>query len=204
MNPIKNSLGRFKKVYHKKEILSYLKRISHAIGGSPTYRDLNKMPGPTASTIIRHFGSWSKAIKLAGLRPLSKQLIKGEKSFIRNNWRHLTDKETSDKLKIPVHIIRYYRLSSKLWKNTRNNRLTKGTQKKLAIKLYGDACEICKLSIVELHHIVPASKTPEHWSILCPLCHALISRKVVEIRSREDLFLKLKPIVKKIYSNLKI
>lgn len=204
MNPSKNSMGKFKKVYTRKEILSYLKSVARIIGRSPTYRDLHKIPGPRASTAIRYFGSWSRAIKLAGLRPLAKQLIKGEKSFVRSNWRHLTDREIAKKLKLPVHIIRYYRLSSKLWKNTRNNRLTKGTQKKLAIKLYGNACEICNLSIVELHHIVPASKIPEHWSVLCPLCHSLISRKVVEVKSREDLLLKLKPIVKKIYSSLKI
>ena len=204
MNPIHNQQGKFKQIYSKKQILVYLKRIASFINKSPTYRDLNKIPGPTASTVIRFFGSWSKALKSAGLRPHTHQLIRGEKTYIRENWRGFTDEQISKKLKVPIHTIRYYRLSSKLWKNTRNNKLVKATQKKLAMKKYGDNCEVCNMSIVELHHIISKSKNENHWSILCPLCHEIISRKIILIKNREDLFTKLKPFVKKLYSNLRL
>ena len=69
---------------------------------------------------------------------------------------------------------------------------------------YGDNCEVCNMSIVELHHIISKSKNENHWSILCPLCHEIISRKIILIKNREDLFTKLKPFVKKLYSNLRL
>jgi len=204
VNPTHNKQGRFKQVYSKDEILIYLKKVAIFIKKSPTYRDLHTIPGPTASTVIRFFGSWTKAIKSAGLRPHTYQLIKGERTFIRKNWKTFTDKQVSEKLGIPIHTIRYYRLSSKLWKNTRNNKLVKATQKRLAIMKYGDSCEICNMPFVELHHIVSKSKDENNWSILCPLCHEIISRKKVIVKNRKELFSKLKPFVKRLYSNLKL
>ncbi|MDO8424480.1 MAG: hypothetical protein Q7S70_00890 [bacterium] len=204
MNPIKTKLGKFKRAYSKKHLIAYIKGVAKAIKRSPTYRDLKKFPGPTSSTIIRRFGKWSIAIKKADLRPVTHQLLRGEKTYIRKNWRLMTDKQIASGLKVPLYIIRYYRLSKKLWKNTRNKRLVKSTQKKIASKLYGNSCEVCNIPITELHHIISGSKLQKNWAILCPLCHEIISRKIITIKGRIDLFKKLKPFVKKIYSNLSI
>lgn len=202
MNPARTKLGKFKKSYSGQQLIAYIKGVSRVIKKSPTYRDLKTIPGPTASTIIRYFGKWSAALKKADLRPKTYQLIRGERKYIRNNWRQMTDKQIATKLKIPIYVIRYYRLSKKLWKNTRNKRLTKATQKKLAIRIYGNNCEVCHLPITELHHIIPKSKYQENWAVLCPLCHEIISRKIIIIKKRADLFNKLKPFIKQIYSHL--
>jgi len=190
--------------YSKKQLIDYIKGVAKIIRRSPTYRDLKKFPGPTPSTIIRHFGRWSNAIKKADLRPTTYQLLKGEKTYIRNSWRSMTDKQIATRLNIPIYVIRYYRLSKKLWKNTRNKRLVKSTQKRIASKLYGKNCEICNLPITELHHIIPKSKLQNNWAILCPLCHEVITRKFVIVKKRADLFNGLRPFVKRIYSNLRI
>ncbi|MDD5606497.1 MAG: hypothetical protein PHN37_01380 [Candidatus Pacebacteria bacterium] len=203
MNNLRKSSGEFKKAYSKKIIIKYLKGVFNILRRSPTYRDLKKIPGPSPTAIISYFGSWSKALKEAGIRPKTHQLIKGEKSIIRKEWRKLTDKQLAELLKIPFSVIRYYRLSHKLWKNTRNKKLTKGTQKKIAMKTYGNKCEICNVPIIHLHHIITRSKDSKNWAILCPTCHDVITKKLVKISSREDLFKKLKPYMKKIYSENK-
>lgn len=149
MNPLKTSRGQFKKAYSKKSIIQYLKGVRHIVGQSPVYRDLKKIPGPSPTTVIRYFGTWSNALRQAGIRPRTHQLMRGERSYIRKNWRKMTDKQVSKSLKTPVSVIRYYRLSKKLWKNTRNKKLTKPTQKRWTIKKYGRLCEICKLPITE-------------------------------------------------------
>lgn len=102
MNPIRTKLGKFKKAYSEKQLINYIKCVSKIIKRPPTYRDLKIIPGPRASTIIRHFGKWSIAIKKAKLRPHTYQLIRGEKKFIRSNWRLLTDKQIASKFKIPI------------------------------------------------------------------------------------------------------
>ena len=84
---------KFKNDYSKKDILDYLKGTYKVLGRSPTSRDLNKFPGPSPRTIVRRFGYWSKALKQAGIRPKTHQLKTGERSFIRFNWRKITDKE---------------------------------------------------------------------------------------------------------------
>jgi len=71
------------------------------------------------------------------------------------------------------------------------------------MRLYGRNCEICNISITELHHIVPKSKDIKDWAILCPLCHSIITRGLVKIRNRNELKTKLKPFVRNIYKDLK-
>lgn len=188
---------RFKKDYSKKDILNYLKGVHKLLKKSPTYRDLKNFPGPSPRTIVRRFGYWSKALKEAGIRPQTHQLISGERSFIRINWRKMTDKEIANKLGVSEHTIKYYRMNYNLWKNRRGT--AKSTYRNIAFKLYGERCEVCGMSICEWHHIIPKSKNPKDWCILCPTCHEILTRRLVEIKNRNDLKAKLKPYIKKLY-----
>ncbi len=139
---------------------------------------------------------------MAGIRPHTHQLLKGERKFIRANWRIKTDKEIAKTLGVTDTVIKYYRMNYNLWKNRKGT--AKSTYRKHAMKLYGEKCEICKLEICEWHHIIPRSTKPEDWCILCSLCHAAITRKLVEVRSRDDLKNKLMPFMKEIYTKLEI
>lgn len=195
---MRNKIGKFAKQYTKEQIIKYLRGISKAIARPPVYRDLKNIPGPSPTTVIRQFGSWSNALKKAGIRPHTKQLMRGEKSFIRQNWRNMTDIEIAKKLDIPFSVIRYYRLSSNLWKNSRRGE-SKYSQKNKAIKNYGKRCEVCNLPLTELHHIRSKSNEIKYLAILCPFCHSLITRNIVQINSRSDLRTKLLPKIRQIY-----
>lgn len=194
--------SRFKKDYTKKDILDYLKGVCKIIGRSPTSRDLSKFPGPAPRTVIRRFGYWSKALKEAGIRPHTHQLQTGERSYIRLNWRGMTDKQIAEKLGVTEVVIKYYRMNYNLWKNRRGT--AKSTYRKEALRLYGKKCEVCSITICEWHHIVPKSTNQEDWCILCSLCHAAITRKLIVVNNRRELKTKLLPFMKEIYSKLNI
>lgn len=192
--------GKFKTPYTRSLIISYLKSVAKAIGKSPTYRDLVKIPGPSPRTIVRHFGTWAKALKEAGIRPQTNQLMKGEKTFIRQNWRRMTDKQIANKLNISLEVIKYYRINFNLWKNRKGT--SKQKHKADGMRVYGKSCEVCNLPITELHHIKPKSSKIEDWSILCPTCHAVVTRKLVVVKDRLDLKRKLNPYIKGLYKNI--
>jgi len=198
---VRSKSGKFKTPYTRRVIITYLQSVAQLIGKSPTYRDLKTIPGPAASTIIRHFGTWVNALKIAHLRPQTKQLMLGERTYIRHNWRTMTDKQMAEKLGISLEIIKYYRMNYNLWKNRKGT--SKQKFKKDGMRLYGNNCEICNLSISELHHIKPKSTNPQYWSILCPTCHAVITRRLIVINSRSELKTKLKPYIKTLYENIR-
>lgn len=193
---------RFKKDYSNKDIINYLKGVNKILGRTPTSRDLNKFPGPAPRTIIRKFGSWSRALKKAKMRPHTYQLMKGERSFIRMNWRKMADKEIAEKLGVTETVIKYYRMNYNLWKNRKGT--AKSTYRNKAFRLYGHVCEVCGLGICEWHHIIPRSTNPENWCVLCPVCHEVVTRKLVVIKSREDIKTKLAPFMKQVYSKFKL
>lgn len=193
---------RFKKDYSKQDIINYLKGVYKILGHSPSSRDLNKFPGPAPRTIIRRFGYWSKALQGADMRPQTHQLQKGERTFIRMNWRKMTDEEIAKKLGVTETVIKYYRMNYNLWKYRK--RTTKSTYRKEALKIYGEKCEVCGIGICEWHHIIPKSTKSDDWCILCPTCHTVITRKLISITSRDELMTKLLPFMKKLYSELKI
>lgn len=193
---------RFKKDYTKVDILNYLRGIYKLIGKSPTYRDLQQIPGPSPRTIVRRFGYWSKALKEADIRPQTHQLQVGERSFIRINWRKMTDKQIANKLGVTEVVIKYYRMNYNMWKNRKGT--AKSTFRKEALKIYGKSCEVCGINICEWHHLVPKSIKSDDWCILCPTCHSAITRKLVVVNSRKELKTKLLPYMQKVYSNLKI
>lgn len=193
---------RFRRDYTNEDILSYLKGVHRLIGKAPTFRDVVKIPGPSPRTIIRRFGKWSEAIKKAGMRPYTMQLKRGEKSFIRFNWRKMTDKEIAKKLGVGFSVIRYYRMNFNLWKNRKGT--AKSTFRKKALKLYGEACECCGIKMCEWHHIISKSKNPKDWVVLCPTCHAVITRKLIDVESRRDIDTKLKPFVQSLYKDVSL
>lgn len=193
--------GQFKTPYTRKVIINYLQAVSKLIKKSPTFRDINIIPGPSPRTIVRHFGKWAIALKAAGLRPHTNQLLKGEKTFIRHNWRTMTDKQISDKLKISGEVIQYYRTQFNLWKNRKGT--SKQKHKADGMRLYGKNCEVCNIPVTEFHHIVPKSTVIKDWSILCPTCHAVITRKLIVINNRKELKTKLTPFIKDLYKNIK-
>lgn len=135
------------------------------------------------------------------MRPHTKQLMKGEKTFIRHNWKKMTDKKIGNKLGISEDVVKYYRMQYRLWKNRKGTSDQK--HKKDGMRTYGQNCEVCNLPITELHHIVPKSTKIEDWSILCPTCHAVITRKLVEVNTRKDIKTKLKPYIQNLYNNIK-
>mgnify|MGYP001613764719 CR=1 FL=1 len=194
-------VGKFKTPYTKKLIISYLQAVAKLISKSPTFRDLNKIPGPSPRTVIRHFSTWTSALKSAGLRPKTNQLIRGEKGFIRQNWRKMTDEEIAKKLGLTGNVVKYYRMQYNLWKNRKGT--SKSKHKKDGMRLYGQKCEICSIPITELHHIKRRSTEPKNWAILCPTCHAAITRRMVIVENRKDLYNKLKPFIKRLYKEIR-
>lgn len=61
-----------------------------------------------------------------------------------------------------------------------------------AIKNYGSKCELCDYGlIIDTHHIVPLKENGKHeiknLMVLCPNCHALVSRGVLFLRSRKGI-----------------
>lgn len=193
--------GKFRTPYTRQLIVSYLKAVSKLIGKSPTFRDVHVIPGPSPRTIVRHFGTWSKALKSAGIRPQTNQLMTGEKSFIRQNWRKMTDKELGKRLGITSDVVKYYRIQYRLWKNRKGTSNQK--HKADGMRMYGKSCEICNLPVTELHHIKPKSTDINDWSILCPTCHAVITRNLIEVRNRKELKTRLTPFIKNLYKNIK-
>jgi len=70
-----------------------------------------------------------------------------------------------------------------------------------AIKKYGNKCELCGYSLsIDIHHIKPKNEGGSHeisnLMVLCPNCHALITRKIFTLNSRKDI-LKTKKIIRK-------
>lgn len=196
-----NHRGQFNTPYTRKTIIAYLQAVSKLIKKSPTFRDINIIPGPSPRTIVRHFGKWAIALKAAGLRPQTNQLMKGERTFIRLNWKKMTDKQISAKIGISDEVVKYYRMQFNLWKNRKGT--SKQKHKADGMRLYGKNCEVCNLPVTELHHIVPKSTAIKDWSILCPTCHAVITRKLIVINNRKELKTKLTPFIKNLYKNIK-
>ncbi len=61
-----------------------------------------------------------------------------------------------------------------------------------AIKTYGNQCELCSYSMaVDTHHVLPKHLGGPHeinnLMVICPNCHALITRKKIIINSRKDI-----------------
>ena len=89
-----------------------------------------------------------------------------------------------------------------LWKNRKGT--AKSTYRKEALKIYGEKCEVCGIRICEWHHIIPKSIKSGEWCILCPTCHAVITRKLVVVNNRNEIKIKLLPYMQQVYSELNL
>ena len=57
------------KKYTKEQLLFYLKKLASNLSKTPTIKDINKSKEcPSASTYVKRFGTWNKALVSAGLK----------------------------------------------------------------------------------------------------------------------------------------
>lgn len=73
-----------------------------------------------------------------------------------------------------------------------------------AIKKYGNCCELCGYNTtIDTHHIIPKYQGGLHeidnLTVICPNCHALITRRKLILNNRKDI----PKIKKKIVKNIK-
>ncbi|MGD0576740.1 MAG: HNH endonuclease, partial [Candidatus Staskawiczbacteria bacterium] len=79
-----------------------------------------------------------------------------------------------------------------------------------AIKKYGKKCELCGYGMTfDTHHIVPKHEGGNHGisnlMVICPNCHALMTRKIFIIKSRKgipDVRKKVLKLLKSFYPSL--
>ena len=119
--------------------------------------------------------------------------------FILKNCQKMLDKEIVDRLQklgyrdITSWNVRYRRrklgvkkyLSGEIKKH-------KAWIRSLAINKYGDKCELCTYNLtIDVHHILPKHKGGPHeidnLMILCPNCHALVTRDFIKLKNRKNI-----------------
>jgi predicted HNH restriction endonuclease len=145
-------------------------------------------------------------IKRHGHPGLQKNFHKLEKlphpivdDFIRENCKRLIDVEIVKELKkmgfkqATQWLVRYRRrrlgIKKYLYGEIKKNKAWIRMQ---AIKKYGNKCELCGYGlVVESHHILPKNKGGLHeinnLMVLCPNCHAAITRRYLTLKSRKDI-----------------
>ena len=74
-----------------------------------------------------------------------------------------------------------------------------------AIKKYGNICELCGYKLaIDTHHIIPKFQGGLHeiqnLMVICPNCHALITRKIISLKSRKNISKVKKYVLTKIKS----
>ncbi len=119
--------------------------------------------------------------------------------FIRENWKKMLDKEIAKKLKkmgfkeANQWTIRYRRrklgIKKYLYGEIKKHRAWIRAE---AIKKYGNKCEFCEYGLcLDTHHIIPKNKGGLHeidnLIVLCPNCHALITRKHFTLEDRKNI-----------------
>jgi len=145
-------------------------------------------------------------IKRHGHPGLQKNFHKLEKlphsivdEFIRKNYKSSIDKEIAKELKkegfkgATQWTIKYRRRKLGIKKYLSGEiKKYKAWINLQAIKKYGNKCELCGYRlIVETHHILPKNKGGLHeinnLMVLCPNCHALITKRHLSLKSRKDI-----------------
>ncbi|MBM3205303.1 hypothetical protein FJZ41_00425 [Candidatus Shapirobacteria bacterium] len=131
-----------------------------------------------------------------GLEKLPHRIVD---DFIRKNSKKMIDKEILKALK-------KMGFKKATWWNVRYRRRKLGIKKYLygeikkhkawirnqAIKRYGKNCELCGYKLtIDAHHIIPKKEKGKHevdnLIVLCPNCHALISRKILILKNRKSI-----------------
>lgn len=119
--------------------------------------------------------------------------------FIRKNCERMIDKDIVKGLKkkgfkkANQWLVRYRRrklgIKKYLYGEIKKHRAWIRMQ---AIKKYGNKCELCGYRlVVESHHILPRKKGGLHeinnLMVLCPNCHALITRRYLNLNNRKNI-----------------
>jgi predicted restriction endonuclease len=165
--------GKFTRYKNTKEVycsmhLARIKRHGHP-GLQAGFHKLEKLPHPIIDDFIRK--NCKRLIDIVIAKELKKKGFKGA-----TQW---TVKYRRRKLGIKKYLsgeIKKYRA----WIRSQ------------AIKKYGNKCELCDYRlVVETHHILPKNKGGLHevgnLIVLCPNCHALITRRYLNLKSRKDI-----------------
>jgi predicted restriction endonuclease len=120
-------------------------------------------------------------------------------NFIRQNCKRLIDEKIAEELKkkgfkgANPWTVRYRRRKLGIKKYLYGEiKKHKAWIRMQAIKKYGTKCELCGYRlIVESHHILPKNRGGLHeinnLMVLCPNCHALITRRYLSLKSRKDI-----------------
>ena len=119
--------------------------------------------------------------------------------FIRNNHKILIDIEIAKELRkkgfkeANQWLVRYRRRKIGIKKYLYGEiKKHKAWIRMQAIKKYGTKCELCGYGLaVESHHILPRKRGGLHeinnLMVLCPNCHALITKRYLNLKSRKDI-----------------
>jgi 5-methylcytosine-specific restriction endonuclease McrA len=120
-------------------------------------------------------------------------------NFIRKNCETIIDEEIAKTLKrqgykgATTWTVRYRRrklgIKKYLYGEIQKHKAWIRTQ---AIKKYGSKCELCGYSLaIDTHHIIPKQRGGLHKTdnliVICPNCHALITRKQIILKKRADI-----------------
>jgi len=133
------------------------------------YHSLEKMPHNVVDDFIQR--NCKKMIDIDIARVLRKKGIKGVNQWnVRYRRRKLGVKKY---------------LSGEILKH-------KAWIRSQAINKYGNKCELCGYGLsLDTHHITPKKLGGQHevdnLTVLCPNCHALLTRNIFILKSRKDL-----------------
>lgn len=120
-------------------------------------------------------------------------------NFIRKNCQMMLDKEIVKELRkmgfkrATCWTVKYRRrklgIKKYLYGEVKKHKAWIRSQ---AIKKYGDKCELCGYNIsIDTHHITPKNQGGLHkinnLLIVCPNCHALITRQIITLKNRKDI-----------------
>jgi len=146
--------------------------------------------------IRRHGYPELKKDAYRSLEKLPHQIID---NFIKNNWRKIMDKEIAKELRkkgfkgATQWTVKYRRRKLGFKKYLSGDVLKhKAWVRTQAIRKYGNKCELCgyRLSL-DVHHIMPKKEGGQHeinnLMVLCPNCHAFITRKIFTFKARKDI-----------------
>jgi len=128
-------------------------------------------------------------------------------NFIRKNCTKLIDKQIATTLRekgfkgASEWTIKYRRRKLRLKKYLYGDaQKHKAWIRAQAIKQYGGKCELCSFELViDTHHILPKNKggsdAVDNLIVLCPNCHALITRRKLILNDRKSISRLRKKIV---------
>ena len=186
------SCKNFTRYKNTKEIycsmhLERIKRHGYPELKRDAYRSLEKLPHSVVDDFIRK--NCKRMIDQEIVKKLRKMGFKGA-----NQW---TVKYRRRKLGIKKYLYGEI-LKHRAWVRAQ------------AIKKYGNKCELCGYNLsIDAHHIIPKCEGGPHkidnLMLLCPNCHALITRNYFTLKDRRNISKirrKIKKIIKSVYPYL--